>query len=154
LEAAHDEARERAGEGDLAGERQARADADHVRFGDAQVEGPLGMLLREARGHRRLRQIGVERDDPLVSGAQLDQGFSEGGAAGFCGHHFFSSAPSSSTIARVEESVLRYSSQALSLIPSTSRIALIASAGLGALPCHSGSFSMNETPLPFTVCAT
>ena len=34
------------------------------------------------------------------------------------------------------------------------RMAAIASAGLGALPCHSGLFSMNETPLPLTVWAT
>ena len=38
--------------------------------------------------------------------------------------------------------------------PTTSRMASMASLGLGALPCHSGSFSMNETPLPLTVWAT
>ncbi len=33
-------------------------------------------------------------------------------------------------------------------------MAAIASSGFGALPCHSGLFSMNDTPLPLTVWAT
>ena len=33
-------------------------------------------------------------------------------------------------------------------------MAAMASAGFGDFPCHSGLFSMNDTPLPFTVCAT
>src|SRR5262249_32047420 len=154
LEAAHDEAGERARERDAPGECEPGADSDHVRLGDAHVERPLRIFLGKIHGHGRLRQVGVDRDDPLVLGPEIEQGFPEGGAAGLGRHHFFSSAVSSSTIARVAVSVFKYSCQALSVIPSTSRIALIASAGFGALPCHSGSFSMNDTPLPLTVCAT
>ena len=33
-------------------------------------------------------------------------------------------------------------------------MAATASSGFGALPCHSGLFSMNDTPLPLTVWAT
>src|SRR5439155_20941162 len=115
---------------------------------------PRRILLREVPGHGRLRQVGIERDDALVARAQIEEGFAECGATGLGRHHFFSRAASSSTIARVDALVFKYSSQALSVIPITSLIALIASAGFGALPCHSGSFSMNDTPLPFTVCAT
>src|SRR5207245_11339667 len=105
-------------------------------------------------GHGGFRQVGVEGDDAVVLGPELQERFAERRAAG-CGRpHFFSRAVSSSTIARVAESVFKYSSQAPSEIPRTSRMAAIASAGFGALPCHSGSFSMNDTPLPFTVWAT
>src|SRR4029077_17097759 len=98
------------------------------------VERPGRILLREVHRHGRLRQVGVERDDPLVLGAQIEERFAERGATGFGRHHFFSRALSSSTIARVDESVFKYSSQAPSVTPRTSRIALIASTGLGALP--------------------
>src|SRR5713101_6155890 len=154
LETPCDEARERAGERDPSGERQAGTDADHVRLGDAEVERAAGEGLRELRGHGGFRQIGVEGDDPVVLGAELQERFTERRAAGLGRHHFFSRAASSSTMARVAASVFKNPSQAPAETPSTSRMAAIASAGFGALPCHSGSFSMKDTPLPFTVWAT
>jgi len=42
-----------------------------------------------------------------VLGAQIEERFAERGAAGLGRHHFFSRALSSSTIARVDESVFK-----------------------------------------------
>src|SRR4029077_1911542 len=145
LEAPHQEAGERARERDVAGQGQARGHSDHARLRAAQVERALRILLGEGAGHRRLREVGVERDDPLVGRPQLDERFPERGAGGLGRHHFFPMAESSATIG---------AAQAGTGSPTISRIARTASSGFGALPCHSGSFSMNETPLPLTVWAT
>ncbi len=86
LEAPDEEARERGGERHLARHGEPRRHADHVRLGDADVERAIRILLREGRRHRRLREVGVERDDARVLGSELDQGFPERGARRFGWH--------------------------------------------------------------------
>jgi hypothetical protein len=82
----------------VAGESQARGHADHPGLGDAEIERAPRVLPGEARGHGGLGQIGVERDDSFILGAQLDQRLPERGARGLRRHHFFPSADSSAMI--------------------------------------------------------
>src|SRR5207247_6817213 len=108
FEAAHDEARERADERHLAGQREPRADPDHVRFGDADVEGPIGVRLGEADRHRGLREVGVDRDDAVVGRRQLKKGLAKRGATGLWRHYVFSRGSSSATLAAVSRYVFTY----------------------------------------------
>src|SRR5262249_2290379 len=120
-------------------------EADHPRLGDADVERARRIRLGERGGHRGLGEGGVDGDDALVARAQVEQRLAQGGAGGLAGPHDLPSPSSSATIGAAQPGTDG---------PTISRMARRASAGFGALPCHSGSFSMNDTPLPLTVWAT
>jgi hypothetical protein len=73
-------AEERSGgadEGDQAGGGEARADADHVLLGDADVDQPVGVGGAEAAEVGRADRVVADGDDPLVRGGQLDEGLRE-----------------------------------------------------------------------------
>ena len=71
-----DERAERACERDLAVQRKAGRDTDHVRLGDADVEEPVRILRREVLDVRRVLEVSGERDDALVA-PDANQGISE-----------------------------------------------------------------------------
>src|SRR5690606_16676211 len=82
LEAARDEAGERAAERVLSGRGEAGGDADHVLLGDAHLEEARRVLAREELALRALREVRVENHDVRMFGAEGGEGLSERLAAG------------------------------------------------------------------------
>ena len=121
--------RERARKRHLARQRKPRRDAHHIGLGDAAVDMALGESLFEEPRFRRCRQIRVEHDEIVAAFPELHE-----------------SLPIA--FARGDFLQLRHSA---SPSRSNSVIAARYCSSFGALPCHETSFSMKETPLPFTL---
>ena len=125
------EHRERAGERDLARHRESGRDVHHVGLGDTDVEEALLVLLGELEGGGRLGEVGLDGDDIHALVGQLDQ-----------------------CLAQCFPRCLVAHEPLPSVSGASSSTACATCSAEGALPCQPASPSMNDTPLPFTVCAT
>ena len=110
---------------------ETRADADHVLFGDADIDEPFGEQLLEADQIAGADAVVADSDDALVGLGEFDQRLGEGDSAVEGWRGFWTRA-----------FIIRVPSSASSIC---SRV--------GTLWCHSTRSSMKDTPLPLMVLA-
>src|SRR5206468_8227847 len=119
------------GERDLPGRCQACGDADHVRLRDSELEEPVRKRLAEIDRLDRFRRVRADHNDVRVAPTEIDERSAEVRSLalhlpGSCGQIAASWASSSAR-------------------------ASFSSSSLVAAPWYLILFSMQATPLPFTV---
>jgi hypothetical protein len=75
---AKEECREACRDRDLAARGQARGHANHIRLRDADIEKPVGELLREPFGAGRVADIAINDHDARVFPSQIAERFAKG----------------------------------------------------------------------------